>query len=58
MSETKILNENLQKVSLEKQRLSQEVEELKDKLKYSRAFQDDLEDRQCKINALLAKNKE
>ncbi|EFA03184.2 hypothetical protein TcasGA2_TC013104 [Tribolium castaneum] len=58
MSETQILNENIQKIAHEKQCLAREVEDLKDKLKYSRAFQDELEDRQCKINALTAKIRE
>ena len=58
LSEIQILSDNIQKMALENHQLSREAEEVKDKLRYSRAFQDELEVRQTKINSTIAKSKE
>ncbi|XP_063903469.1 coiled-coil domain-containing protein 89-like [Zophobas morio] len=55
LSEIQILSDNIQKMALENHQLSREAEEVKDKLRYSRAFQDELEVRQTKINSTIAK---
>jgi hypothetical protein len=52
-----ILNENVVKIAHEKLQLSREVDELNDKVKYSTAFQNELEERQNMINSTMVKTK-
>jgi hypothetical protein len=52
-----ILNENVVKIAHEKLQLSREVDELNDKVKYSAAFQNELEERQNMINSTMVKTK-
>ncbi|CAH1368948.1 uncharacterized protein MCAP_0864-like isoform X2 [Tenebrio molitor] len=57
LSEMSILNENVVKIAHEKLQLSREVDELNDKVKYSAAFQNELEERQNMINSTMVKTK-
>ncbi|KAH0819230.1 hypothetical protein GEV33_003560 [Tenebrio molitor] len=52
-----ILNENVVKIAHEKLQLSREADELNDKVKYSAAFQNELEERQNMINSTMVKTK-
>ncbi|RZB38978.1 MLP1-like [Asbolus verrucosus] len=57
-SEINILKENIQKTGHSNYQLTRDLEELQDKMKYYLAFQNELEDRQNKINATLGKMKD
>ncbi|KAJ3633501.1 hypothetical protein MTP99_010443 [Tenebrio molitor] len=57
LSEMSILNENVVKIAHEKLQLSREADELNDKVKYSAAFQNELEERQNMINSTMVKTK-